>query len=54
MIFQQIAPDNLLPEIRSLLGDEIGNVAKVATVLLFEQKINKVIGFTLCELCMKT
>ncbi|XP_044462202.1 ribosomal lysine N-methyltransferase 4 isoform X4 [Mangifera indica] len=37
----QIAPDNLLPEIRSLLGDEIGNVAKVATVLLFEQKINK-------------
>ncbi|KAJ0045693.1 hypothetical protein Pint_06166 [Pistacia integerrima] len=37
----QIAPDNLLPKIRSLLGDEVGNVAKVAIVILFEQKLNQ-------------
>ncbi|XP_057981818.1 uncharacterized protein LOC131167065 isoform X3 [Malania oleifera] len=34
----QIAPDHVLPEINSLFGDEIGNVAKLAVVILTEQK----------------
>lgn len=37
----QLAPDNLHPKIKSLLGDEIGNVAKLAIVILFEQKMGK-------------
>ena len=41
-ILQQLAPDNLLPDIKSLLGDEVGNVAKLAIVILFEQKLDKV------------
>ncbi|KAK4761728.1 hypothetical protein SAY87_029612 [Trapa incisa] len=34
----QISPDDLLPEIKILLGDEIGNIAKLATVILAEKK----------------
>lgn len=41
-ILQQLAPDNLLPDIKSLLGDEVGNVTKLAIVILFEQKLGKV------------
>ncbi|KAM3698176.1 hypothetical protein ACJW31_06G169400 [Castanea mollissima] len=37
----QITPDNLLPEIKSLLGDEVGNIAKLAIVILCEQKIGR-------------
>ncbi|XP_022990340.1 fructose-bisphosphate aldolase-lysine N-methyltransferase, chloroplastic isoform X1 [Cucurbita maxima] len=35
----QISPDMLPSPIRDLLGDEIGNVAKVALVILLEQKL---------------
>ncbi|XP_031375296.1 actin-histidine N-methyltransferase isoform X5 [Punica granatum] len=34
----QISPDNLYPEIKILLGDEVGNVARLATVILVEKK----------------
>ncbi|KAJ6690361.1 hypothetical protein OIU85_006610 [Salix viminalis] len=34
----QIAPDNLLPRVASLLDNETGNVAKLATIILIEQK----------------
>ncbi|KAH8501627.1 hypothetical protein H0E87_016427 [Populus deltoides] len=34
----QIAPDNLLPKVASLLDNEVGNVAKLAIVILTEQK----------------
>ncbi|XAR56126.1 [Ribulose-bisphosphate carboxylase]-lysine N-methyltransferase [Bertholletia excelsa] len=37
----QIAPDNLLPEINSLLPNKVGNVAKLATVILTEQKMGQ-------------
>ncbi|XP_052204837.1 ribosomal lysine N-methyltransferase 4 isoform X3 [Diospyros lotus] len=37
----QIAPDNLLPEINSLLPDEVGNVAKLAIIILAEQKLGQ-------------
>ncbi|KAH9767953.1 set domain-containing protein 4 [Citrus sinensis] len=37
----QLTPDNLHPKIKSLLGDEISNVAKLAIVILFEQKMGK-------------
>ncbi|KAK9913356.1 hypothetical protein M0R45_037174 [Rubus argutus] len=37
----QLAPDNLLPELKSLLGDQVGDVAKVAIVILFEQKMGQ-------------
>ncbi|KAL6980441.1 hypothetical protein U1Q18_022080 [Sarracenia purpurea var. burkii] len=37
----QIAPDNLLPEINSLLTAEVGNVAKLAIVILVEQKMGQ-------------
>ncbi|XP_075486786.1 ribulose-1,5 bisphosphate carboxylase/oxygenase large subunit N-methyltransferase, chloroplastic isoform X4 [Primulina tabacum] len=35
----QMAPDNLPPEISCLLGDKVGNVAKVALLILLEQKL---------------
>lgn len=44
---QEITPDNLLPEIKSLLGDEVGNIAKLAIVVLVEQKLGQVILFFL-------
>jgi histone-lysine N-methyltransferase SETD3 len=44
---QQITPDNILPEIKSLLGDEVLNIAKLAIVILVEQKLGQVILFLL-------
>ncbi|XP_062154393.1 ribulose-1,5 bisphosphate carboxylase/oxygenase large subunit N-methyltransferase, chloroplastic isoform X2 [Alnus glutinosa] len=40
-ILKQITPDNLLPEIKSLLGDEVLNIAKLAIVILVEQKLGQ-------------
>ncbi|KAL6501891.1 hypothetical protein OROGR_027024 [Orobanche gracilis] len=37
----QLAPDNMPPEIYHLLGDEIGNVSKVAVLILHEKKLGK-------------
>ncbi|KAJ8451600.1 hypothetical protein Cgig2_018234 [Carnegiea gigantea] len=34
----QISPDNLLPEIKSLIGEEVGHTAKLAVVVLLEQR----------------
>jgi hypothetical protein len=52
---QEITPDNLLPEIKSLLGDVVGNIAKLAIVVLVEQKLGQVIYicFFPCMLYMK-
>ncbi|KAI4351157.1 hypothetical protein L6164_005539 [Bauhinia variegata] len=38
----QITMDNLCPEIRSLISDEVGNIAKLAIVILVEQKSGEV------------
>ncbi|XP_060959354.1 uncharacterized protein LOC115708140 isoform X2 [Cannabis sativa] len=40
-ILQQLAPDNLPHEIKSLLTDEIGHVSKLAIVVLLEMKLGK-------------
>ena len=61
MILQQISPDNLLPEISSLLPEEVDNVSKLAIVILVEQKMGQVpFSFNgldsvwlLCFLCSK-
>ncbi|CAI9273491.1 unnamed protein product [Lactuca saligna] len=37
----QLAPDNLLPSISSLLGDDVTNVAKLALVILMHQKLGQ-------------
>ncbi|XP_059295583.1 uncharacterized protein LOC132048919 [Lycium ferocissimum] len=37
----QLAPDNLPRGIDPLLGDNVGNVAKVALLILYEQKLGK-------------
>ncbi|KAG6409693.1 hypothetical protein SASPL_127735 [Salvia splendens] len=37
----QLAPDNLPPEIACLLGDEVGDVAKVALLILYEKHLGK-------------
>ncbi|RDX75472.1 Histone-lysine N-methyltransferase setd3, partial [Mucuna pruriens] len=37
----QITADNLLPEIRSLIGDEVGNIAKLAIAILIEKKLDQ-------------
>ncbi|TKY50610.1 Fructose-bisphosphate aldolase-lysine N-methyltransferase [Spatholobus suberectus] len=37
----QITADNLLPEIRSLIGEEVGNIAKLAIVVLIEKKLGQ-------------
>lgn len=42
---QQISVEDILPEIKTLLGNEIGNVAKLATVILIEKKKGLVITF---------
>ncbi|KAL9226997.1 hypothetical protein vseg_002746 [Gypsophila vaccaria] len=34
----QVTPDNLLPEIKHMIPDEVGNIAKLAVVILIEQK----------------
>ncbi|XP_073026906.1 uncharacterized protein [Primulina eburnea] len=39
LVWKQMAPDNLPPEISCLLGDKVGNVAKVALLILLEQKL---------------
>ncbi|OVA18230.1 SET domain [Macleaya cordata] len=41
----QLTPDNVLPEIRSLLGDNVGNVARLAIVLLVERKMGEDSGW---------
>lgn len=40
--FQQISEDNMMSEIQSLLGDEVGNVSKLALLLLIEQRKGQV------------
>ncbi|CAI9304379.1 unnamed protein product [Lactuca saligna] len=37
----QLAPDNLLPSVSSLLGDDVTNVAKLALVILMHQKLGQ-------------
>ncbi|XP_047967684.1 ribulose-1,5 bisphosphate carboxylase/oxygenase large subunit N-methyltransferase, chloroplastic [Salvia hispanica] len=37
----QLAPDNLPPGIACLLGDEVGDVAKVALLILYEKHLGK-------------
>ncbi|XP_071707294.1 fructose-bisphosphate aldolase-lysine N-methyltransferase, chloroplastic-like [Rutidosis leptorrhynchoides] len=37
----QLAPDNLPPSVRSLLGDDVSNVAKLALVILQHQKLGE-------------
>ena len=39
---QQISPDNVASKISSLLGDGVGNIAKLAVVILVEQKKGQV------------
>ncbi|KAH9615320.1 hypothetical protein KSS87_023641 [Heliosperma pusillum] len=34
----QITPDNLIPELKPLIADQVGNVSKLALVILVEQK----------------
>ena len=41
-VLQQLSPDDLAPELRDLIGDQVGDVAKVAVVILCEQKIGQV------------
>lgn len=44
---QQLSKDNLPPDIASLLGSEVSNVAKVALLILYEQKLGQVLIFFL-------
>ncbi|KAJ0657712.1 putative [Ribulose-bisphosphate carboxylase]-lysine N-methyltransferase [Helianthus annuus] len=37
----QLAPDNLHPSINSLLGEDVGNVAKLALVILLHQRLGE-------------
>ncbi|XP_061372258.1 ribulose-1,5 bisphosphate carboxylase/oxygenase large subunit N-methyltransferase, chloroplastic [Gastrolobium bilobum] len=37
----QITVDNLLPEIRALIAEEVGNIAKLAIIILIEQKLGQ-------------
>ncbi|XP_017418555.1 uncharacterized protein LOC108329069 isoform X3 [Vigna angularis] len=37
----QITADNLPPEIKSLIGEEVGNIAKLAIVILVEKKMGQ-------------
>ncbi|KAB2598161.1 ribosomal N-lysine methyltransferase 4 [Pyrus ussuriensis x Pyrus communis] len=41
----QLAPDNLVPELKDLLSDGVGDAAKLATVVLFEQKMGNDSGW---------
>ncbi|CAN6567544.1 unnamed protein product [Malus baccata var. baccata] len=38
----QLASDNLVPELKDLLSDEVGDAAKLAAVVLFEQRMGNV------------
>lgn len=42
---QQISPDNVPSKINSLLDDGVGNVAKLAIVILVERKMGQVLTF---------
>ncbi|XP_021295622.1 ribulose-1,5 bisphosphate carboxylase/oxygenase large subunit N-methyltransferase, chloroplastic isoform X2 [Herrania umbratica] len=39
--YSQITPDNLLPKIKALLSNKVGTVAKLAIILLVEQKMGQ-------------
>ncbi|XP_010253403.1 PREDICTED: fructose-bisphosphate aldolase-lysine N-methyltransferase, chloroplastic isoform X2 [Nelumbo nucifera] len=39
--FNQITPDNVLPEINSFLGKDIGNTARLSIVILVEKKMGQ-------------
>ncbi|RXI09053.1 hypothetical protein DVH24_023197 [Malus domestica] len=41
----QLAPDNLVPELKDLLSDGVGDAAKLATVVLFEQRMGNDSGW---------
>lgn len=41
-MLQQLSPDNLHPEIKTFIGNGVGNVAKLAVVVLVEQRMGKV------------
>ncbi|GAU12115.1 hypothetical protein TSUD_00810 [Trifolium subterraneum] len=40
-ILQQLTPDNLPPQIRSLISEDVGNIAKLATVLLIHKNLGQ-------------
>lgn len=40
---QQLSPDNLVPQIKSLLKDEVSDNAKLAVVILVEQNLGQVL-----------
>lgn len=42
MILQQITPDNIHPDIGFFLSDDVANVARLALVVLAEQKMGQV------------
>ncbi|KAM1819564.1 hypothetical protein ACFX15_001135 [Malus domestica] len=41
----QLAPDNLVPELKDLLSDGVGDAAKLAAVVLFEQRMGNDFGW---------
>ncbi|WVY92500.1 hypothetical protein V8G54_031588 [Vigna mungo] len=41
LLLTQITADNLPPEIKSLIGEEVGNIAKLAIVILIEKKMGQ-------------
>ncbi|KAM1612558.1 hypothetical protein ACFX1X_001191 [Malus domestica] len=41
----QLAPDNLVPELKALLSDGVGDAAKLSTVVLFEQRMGNDSGW---------
>ncbi|KAB2598159.1 ribosomal N-lysine methyltransferase 4 [Pyrus ussuriensis x Pyrus communis] len=41
----QLTPDNLVPELKDLLSDGVGDAAKLATVVLFEQRMGNDSGW---------
>jgi len=45
LVLQQITTDNLPHEIKSLIGEEVGNIAKLAIVILTEKKLGQVTSF---------
>jgi len=42
LVLQQITADNLPPEIKSLIGEQVGDIAKLAIVILTEKKLGQV------------
>ncbi|RZC71210.1 hypothetical protein C5167_034393 [Papaver somniferum] len=40
-LWKQLTPENVLPEIRILLDDNVGHIARLAMVLLVEQKLGQ-------------